>query len=95
MTYALIDVHRTTYGVEPICRVLEITPSGYYRHRVRATGPARRLARVQRDDTLHAEIRRVWRDHHEVDGVRNVWQRMLPSSSAGRASASPAARSRG
>ena len=25
-----IDDHRAVYGVEPICRVLEIAPSSYY-----------------------------------------------------------------
>jgi transposase InsO family protein len=72
--YAFIDAHRTAYGVEPICRVLQIAPSGYYAHRARATDPTRRSTRTQRDATLRAQIRRVWRDHHEVYGVRKVWQ---------------------
>jgi putative transposase len=33
--YAFLDAHHETYGVEPICRVLQIAPSGYYRHRTR------------------------------------------------------------
>jgi len=28
--YAFIDASRVDYGVEPICRVLEIAPSAYY-----------------------------------------------------------------
>jgi hypothetical protein len=31
---AFIDDHRAVYGVEPICRVLPITPSTYYEHRI-------------------------------------------------------------
>ena len=29
---AFIDQHRETFGVEPICRVLQIAPSGYRRY---------------------------------------------------------------
>ncbi|GJG84839.1 transposase [Gemmatimonadetes bacterium T265] len=74
--YAFTDAHRTEHGVEPICAVLQIAPSGYYRHRARAADPARRSARTRRDEALRAEIRRVWRDHHEVYGVRKVWQQL-------------------
>jgi len=56
--------------------VLQIAPSGYYAHRARGTDPTRRSARAQRDETLRAEIRRVWRDHHEVYGVRKIWQQL-------------------
>ena len=36
-----IDEHRATHGVEPICKVLQIAPSGY-RHRaaLRSKRPA-------------------------------------------------------
>ena len=30
---AFIDEHRGVYGVEPICRLLQIAPSTYYDHR--------------------------------------------------------------
>jgi hypothetical protein len=74
--YAFIDAHRVAYGVEPICRVLQIAPSGYYRHRARTTDPTRRSARAQRDETLGGEIRRVHRDNHEVYGARKVWHQL-------------------
>ncbi|GJG89435.1 transposase [Gemmatimonadetes bacterium T265] len=74
--YAFIDAHRTTYGVEPICRVLQIAPSGYYAHRGRRADPERRSARARRDDRLRDDIRRVYREHHEVYGVRKVWQQL-------------------
>jgi putative transposase len=74
--YAFIDAHREAHGVEPICRVLQIAPSGYYVHRARQVDPACRAARAQRDDTLRAEVRRVWRDNHEVYGARKVWQQL-------------------
>jgi hypothetical protein len=63
--YAFIDAHHETYGVEPICRVLQIAPSGYYQHRVHQRMPERRAPRARRDDTLRADIRRVHRAHCE------------------------------
>jgi len=74
--YAFIDAHRSEYGVEPICRVLQIAPSGYYTQLARRADPTRRSARAQRDDTLRAGIRQVWRDNHEVYGARKVWQQL-------------------
>ena len=74
--YAFVDAHRAAYGVEPICRVLQIAPSGYYAHHARRSDPARRSARTKRDEALRGEVGRVWRDHHEVYGVRKVWQQL-------------------
>jgi putative transposase len=33
--YGLVDEHRDTHGVEPICKVLQIAPSAYRRHAAR------------------------------------------------------------
>jgi putative transposase len=74
---SFIDAHRATYGVEPICAVLPIASSTYYRHRGQRVDPARRSPRVQRDDTLRSEIQRVWDDHHQVYGLRKVWKQLL------------------
>ena len=71
-----IDDHRTTYGVEPICRVLPIAPSTYFRHKAHQADPTRRSARAQRDDELRAIIRRIWTEHHQVYGPRKVWRQM-------------------
>jgi len=70
---AFIEGERETFGVEPICAVLEIAPSGYWAFRAQQVDPTRRSARAQRDDTLRDEIRRVWRDNHGVYGVRQSW----------------------
>ncbi len=43
---AFIDAHREAYGVEPICRVLEIAPSGYYIYRQRQADATRQSARA-------------------------------------------------
>jgi transposase InsO family protein len=71
-----IDDHRATHGVEPICAVLPIAPSTYFRHRLLARQPARRSVRALRDDELKVEIRRVWTEHREVYGPRKVWRQL-------------------
>ena len=71
-----IDEHRHAYGVEPICRVLQIAPSCYRRHAAQQRDPARRCARVQRDDTLIVHIQRVWNAHLQVYGADKVWWQM-------------------
>jgi putative transposase len=71
-----IDDHRVTYGVEPICAVLPIAPSTYFRYRAHRADPTRRSARARRDDELRVEIRRVWTEHCEVYGPRKVWRQL-------------------
>lgn len=46
---ASIDQHRDTYGVEPICNVLQVAPSAYRRHAARRRNPDLRSARTQHD----------------------------------------------
>ena len=55
-----IDQQRGTYGVEPICKVLQIAPSCYRRHAAHKRNPELRCARARADDTLKPEIQRVW-----------------------------------
>jgi len=69
-----IDTHRDAHGVEPICKVLPIAPSTYYRHAARLADPDRRSARAKRDETLCAEIRRIWNGNFRVYGARKVWR---------------------
>jgi len=73
---AFINDHRDQYGVEPICTVLPIAPSTYFRHQRCRTDPTRRSARAQRDDRLRAEIQRVWDAHFQVYGPRKVWRQL-------------------
>jgi hypothetical protein len=44
VTVAFVHAYRGAYGVETICAVLPIAPSGYYEHKVRARDPARQPA---------------------------------------------------
>jgi putative transposase len=73
---AFIDEHRHVYGVEPICKVLPIAPSTYYQHAARQAGRCQPPARVQRDETLRQEVRRVWEENFQVYGVRKVWRQL-------------------
>jgi putative transposase len=66
-----IDAHKAQYGVEPICRVLEIAPSTYY-------AAANRLpcTRQVRDQALKPEIARVHEDNFGVYGAHKVWRQL-------------------
>ena len=71
-----IDDHRQVHGVEPICRVLSIAPSTYFRHKLLARDPARRSVRTVSDAVLRAIIRQIWDENHRVYGPRKVWKQM-------------------
>ena len=64
-----IDRHREIYGVEPICRTLQVAPSSYYAARTRPPS-----ARTVNDATLADVIGRVHRAHFGVYGIRKVWK---------------------
>lgn len=65
---AFIDAHRDTFGVEPICSVIEFAPSTYYAAKSRPPS-----ARALRDERLMAEITTLWKENYEVYGVRKMW----------------------
>jgi putative transposase len=65
---AYITVHRERFGVEPICRALQVAPSTYY-----ATVSRQPSARAVRDEELKSEIARVHLSNFGVYGVRKVW----------------------
>lgn len=71
-----IDRHRATYGVEPICKVLQIAPSGYRRHAARQRNPQLRCARVKRDEALLPRISQVWQSNMQVYGAKKVWRQL-------------------
>ncbi|MGB8401526.1 IS3 family transposase, partial [Bradyrhizobium sp.] len=72
-----VDEYRSAYGVEPICKVLPIAPSTYHEHARRRAQPETAPARVQRDDVLRVEIKRVFDENFSVYGVRKVWRQLL------------------
>jgi putative transposase len=71
-----VDKHRGTYGVEPICKVLQIAPSGYRCHAARNRKPELRCARAKRDDELAIQIQAVWQANMQVYGADKVWHQM-------------------
>jgi putative transposase len=71
-----VDKHRDTYGVEPICKVLQIAPSGYRRHAACQRKPEMRCARAKSDDTLMPKIQQVWQSNMQVYGADKVWHQM-------------------
>lgn len=73
---SFIDQHKGTYGVEPICRVLPIAPSTYFKRKAEDRDPTRRSPRAQQDAILRAIIQRIWNEHHQVYGPRKVWKQM-------------------
>ncbi len=68
-----IDDHREVYGVEPICAVLPIAPSTYYKHKDWHRDPDKRADRAKRDEQLRFEIQRVWDENQSVYGAEKVW----------------------
>jgi transposase InsO family protein len=73
---AFVDEQRDAFGVEPICKVLRIAPSGYRRYAARRRNPALRCARAQRDDRLILHIERVWEANLQVYGADKVWKQL-------------------
>ncbi len=67
-----IDAHRERFGVEPICKTLQVAPSTYY-----AVKNRQRSARNVRDEELKPEIRRVHRENFGVYGIEKVWRQLL------------------
>lgn len=65
---------RNTYGVEPICKVLQIAPSGYRRYAACERTPELRSARAKTDDTLASQIQQVWQSNMQVYGADKGWQ---------------------
>ena len=58
--------------VEPICKVLQIAPSGYRRHAAQKRNPDLLCARAKMDDALKPEIQRVWKANMRVYGADKV-----------------------
>lgn len=71
-----ITDHRERFGVEPICAVLPIAPSTYFRVRAQQHDASTRCARAKRDDELRVLIQRVYDDNFGVYGPRKVWRQL-------------------
>ena len=56
--------------------MLQIAPSGYWRHAAHQRNPLLRWSRAQRDDTLVPHIERVWQANMRVYGADKIWKQM-------------------
>ena len=66
-----IDHHQERFGVEPICRTLQVAPSSYYAAKRRPASD-----RERRDAVLKPQVQRVHRDNFGVYGVEKVWRQL-------------------
>jgi transposase InsO family protein len=73
---AFVDEHRESFGVEPICKVLQVAPSGYRKHAARRRDPSRRCRRALRDERLMPQVERVWQANLHVYGADKVWRQL-------------------
>ena len=64
-----IDEHRGRFGVEPICRTLDVSASAYYQ---RATGE--RSIRQVEDERLLTTIRETHAANYYAYGYRRMWK---------------------
>ena len=66
-----IEAHRDRFGVEPICRELQVVPSTYYAARCRPPS-----VRQVRDEALKVKLRHVHAEHFGVYGARKLWRQL-------------------
>ena len=71
-----IDDEKEKYGVEPICRILPIAPSTYYRIKDEQESPEKQSRRRQSDKHLMAQIKQIWQDSGCRYGSRKVWHKL-------------------
>lgn len=64
-----VSVHAEAFGVQRLCRVLQVSRSGYYRW---LAGAEARDARRAEDQALVAEIREIHTEHRENYGALRV-----------------------
>jgi len=69
--------HREEFGVEPMCRVLNIAPSTWHAHAAQKTRPDLRSPRAKEDERFGAAILRVHAENFGVYGARKVWRQLL------------------
>jgi putative transposase len=66
-----VDAYRDRFGVEPICRTLQLAPSTYWSAKRRPPS-----ARSIRDEELKVEILRVFDENFGVYGAPKIWAQL-------------------
>ena len=64
-----IDANREEFGVEPICKVLQVAPSTYYSAKSRPPS-----ARAVRDAVLLPILLTLWKANYSVYGAHKLWK---------------------
>ena len=64
-----VEEHRERFGVEPVCRTLDVSASAYYQRR-----SGERSARRVEDERLLAVIRETHKRNYEAYGYRRMWK---------------------
>ena len=66
-----IEENKDRFGIEPICRVLQVAPATYYAAVNRPPS-----IRALHDEALKPEITRVWNENNHVYGSYKVWRQL-------------------
>ena len=70
---AFIEEHRGQFGVEPMCKMLQIAQSTYYERRAIARDPERASPRAKSDADISIKIDAAWKDNRKLYGARKIW----------------------
>jgi putative transposase len=70
--YQFIDDHQEQYCVRLMCRLMRVSPSGYYAWCKR--GPSKRAGE---DAELEREIEKIHDESHQIYGYRRIYQVLL------------------
>ncbi len=69
MIVGFVDDNREEFGVESICKVLQIAPSTYYSAKTRQPS-----ARAVRDAVTAVTVMTIWQANYSVYGVHKMWK---------------------
>ena len=67
MKYAWIQEHCDSFAIQTMCRVLQVSTSGFYRWISAEPGP-----RAQRTEAIQADVRKVYEESHGVYGSYKI-----------------------
>jgi putative transposase len=73
---SFIDQQRERFGVEPICKLLQVAPSAYWRYAARQRDASLLSPRARRDAFLIPHIQRVWQANFQVYGADKIWRQL-------------------
>ena len=71
MIVEFVDENRAEFGVEFICRHLQVAPSSYYATKKRRTEPS---ARAVRDAVMMQVLLTLWVANRKVNGAHKLWK---------------------